>query len=232
MNPDLKAQKSTSFEVGIKGEVEGFKKKYFTRTFFELSLYKLKINDVIVPFVVDNDVFFRNAAVSNRTGVEVGFNTDVVKGLTLRGSYAYQNFKYDEYRAGVIDQFGNLTEQDFSDNYEPSNPKNFGTGELQYQYTFDNKYTAYIKSTIQYVGEMYSDDANSDSAKTEPYTLINAQIGADLNFKNFRLVAYGGFNNNTMRNICFINTNSDRFEYFEQGAKETFRWAHIAYMFR
>ncbi|NOS85081.1 MAG: TonB-dependent receptor, partial [Ignavibacteria bacterium] len=80
MNPDLKAQKSTSFEVGIKGELLSLKKKYFKNTFFEIAFYNTKIEDVIVPFVVDGDVFFRNAAVSKRTGLEVGVSSELVKG--------------------------------------------------------------------------------------------------------------------------------------------------------
>jgi outer membrane receptor protein involved in Fe transport len=39
INPDLKAQKSSSFEVGVKGEIAGLKKKYFKNTTFEIALY-------------------------------------------------------------------------------------------------------------------------------------------------------------------------------------------------
>lgn len=234
INPDLKPQKSTSFEVGIKGELQGIKNKYFNNTIFELALYKTQIKDVIVPFIVDANVFFRNAAISNRLGLEFGLSTEVIKGLTLKTSYAHQDFKYDEYKAGVIDAIGILTEKDFSGKYEPSNPKDFMTGELQYQYTLQKNYTFYIKSSVQYVGEMYSDDANTDSVKTEPYTLINVQAGVDFNFDKFRILAYGGLNNIADKKyVAFINTNSDRFEYFEQGSKRNFFGGlTLVYMFR
>lgn len=234
INPDLKPQKSTSFEVGIKGELEGIKNKFFKNTVFELVFYKTRIVDVIVPFIVEPDVFFRNAAVSNRTGVEFGLSTEIVKGLSLKTSYAHQNFRYDEYKAGVIDQIGNLTETDFSGKFEPSNPKDFMTGELQYQYTLKKNYTFYIKSSVQHVGEMFADDANSDSTKSAAYTLINAQAGIDMNINNFRILAYGGLNNIADKKyVAFINTNSDRFEYFEQGAKRNFFGGlTLVYMFR
>jgi iron complex outermembrane receptor protein len=234
LNPDLKAQKSTSFEVGIKGEVMGFKKKYFKNTFFEISFYRTKIDDVIVPFVVDNSVYFRNAAVSNRTGVEVGFSSEVLKGLTLKGSYAYQKFKYDSYIAGNVDSVGVLTEADYSGNIEPSNPDNFFTGEIMYQHTLAKKYTFYVKSNIQYVGSMFVNDANVDSLKTEAYTLINAQIGVDINFNKFRIVAYGGLNNIADKKyVAFININSDRQEYYESGPRRNFFGGlTLAYMFR
>lgn len=234
INPDLKAQKSASFEVGIKGEIAGLKKKYFKNTSFEIAFYHTKIDDVIVPFVVNNEVYFRNAAQSKRTGLEAGISSELVKGLTLKGSYAYQNFKYDKYLAGRIDLSGNLTNVDYSGNKEPSNPDNFFTGELMYQHTLAKKYTLYVKSSVQYVGSMFVDDANRDSLKTEPYTLVNAQVGIDCDFKNFRLVAYGGLNNIADKKyVAFINTNSDRREFYEAGPNRNFFGGlTLAYMFR
>lgn len=234
INPDLKAQKSSSFEVGIKGEIADFKKKYFKNTFFEIAFYKTKIEDVIVPFIVDGDVFFRNAATSNRTGLEVGVSSELIKGLTFKGAYTYQNFKYDTYLAGSIDQFGNLTDVNYSGNKEASNPDLFFSGELMYQYTFAKKYTLYVKGNTQHVGGMFVNDANTDSLKTDPYTLFNGQIGIDCNFNKFRLVAYGGLNNIADKKyVAFININSDRNEFYEAGPKRNFFGGlTLAYMFR
>ncbi|MCX7877653.1 MAG: TonB-dependent receptor [Ignavibacteria bacterium] len=234
LNPDLKPQKSTSIEAGIKGEVQGIKRKYFRNTFFELSFYRTKIEDVIVPFVVDGDVYFRNAAVSNRTGIELGFSSEVIKGLTLNGSYAFQNFKYDSYLAGDIDSAGTLTEKDFSGNYEPSNPKNFFTAEVKYQHTFGKYYTVYLKSNAQYVGDMFVDDSNTDSLKTEAYTLINAQLGLDITLNKFKFLIYGGLNNITDKKyVAFININSDRKEFYESGPKRNFfGGVSLGYIFR
>ena len=235
INPDLKPQKSTSFEAGIKGEIASFKKKYFKNTFFEVAFYNTKIEDVIVPFVVDGDVFFRNAAVSKRTGIEVGLNSEVVKGFTLKGAFTYQDFKYDKYEAGTIDSAGNLTNVDYSGNIEPSNPKMFVSGEAMYQHTFAKKYTVYVKSSFQHIGDMFVNDANVDSLKTASYSLLNAQIGLDLNFNKFRLVAYGGLNNITdQKYVAFININSDaNKDYYESGPKRNFFGGlTLAYMFR
>lgn len=222
INPDLKPQKSTSFEAGIKGEIASFKKKYFKNTFFEVAFYNTKIEDVIVPFVVDGDVFFRNAAVSKRTGIEVGLNSEVVKGFTLKGAFTYQDFKYDKYEAGTIDSAGNLTNVDYSGNIV-SNPKMFVSGEAMYQHTFAKKYTVYVKSSFQHIGDMFVNDANVDSLKTASYSLLNAQIGLDLNFNKFRLVAYGGLNNITdQKYVAFININSDaNKDYYESGPKNS-----------
>lgn len=234
MNPDLKPQKSTSFEAGIKGEVLGIQKKYFKNTFFEISFYNTKIEDVIVPFVVDGDVFFRNAATAKRTGIEVGFNSELFKGLTLKSAFTYQDFKYDEYLAGSIDSAGTLTDVDYSGNIEPSNPKTIFSGELMYQHTFSKKYTVYVKSNVQNVGDMFVNDENTDSLKTAGYTLLNAQLGIDFNFDKFRLVAYGGLNNITdQKYVAFININSANQDFYESGPKRNFFGGlTLAYMFR
>jgi iron complex outermembrane receptor protein len=235
INPDLNPQKSTSFEVGIKGEIAHVQKKYFKNTFFEIAFYNTKIDDVIVPFVVDGDVYFRNAATAKRTGVEIGVNSEVVKGLTLKGAFTFQNFKYDEYLAGTIDSAGNITNKDFAGNLEASNPKTFFSGEIQYQHTFSKKYTVYVKSNVQNVGDMFVNDANTDSLKTPGYTLVNAQLGVDLNFDKFRLVAYGGLNNIADKKyVAFININSDaNADYYESGPRRNFFGGlTLAYMFR
>lgn len=235
LNPDLLAQKSTSFEIGIKGESKGIKGKYFMNTFFELSFYHLKIEDAIVPFIVDGDAYFRNAAEVKRTGVELGFNTEFIKGLTLKSSFAYQNFKYSKYVAGTVDENGALVVRNFTNNFEPSNPKIFFSGELMYQHTFSRKYTFYIKSSMQHVGEMFVNDANMDSLKTASYSLINAQIGFDLNFNKFRLIAYGGLNNIADKKyVAFININSDsNRDYYEAGPRRNFFGGlTLAYLFK
>ncbi|MEO8512626.1 MAG: TonB-dependent receptor [Ignavibacteria bacterium] len=235
LNPDLLAQRSQNFELGIKGDiVNSSKTKFFKNTFFEVTAYRNRIEDVIVPFIVDGDPYFRNAASTNRMGLEAGFNTEIFNGLTLKAAYTYQNFKYDSYNAGSIDSAGNITNEDFSGNVEPSNPKQFASAELMYQHTFQKKYTFYIKSTFQQVGEMYVNDANSDSLKTAPYNLVNAQIGLDVNLKNIRILGYFGMNNIADKKyVAFIQINSDRNEFYESGPlRNFFGGLTLAYMFR
>ena len=157
-----------------------------------------------------------------------------MKGLTFKGSYTYQKFKYDSYLAGSIDGGGNLTNEDYSGNIEASNPDMFFTGELMYQHTIAKKYTLYAKTNFQHVGAMFVNDANTDSLKTASYSLINGQVGIDCNFDKFRLVAYGGLNNIADKKyVAFININSDRSEYYESGPmRNFFGGLTLAYMFR
>jgi iron complex outermembrane receptor protein len=232
LNPDLNAQKSTNFEGGIKGDLPNIKNKYFKNTFVELTFFHSKIDEVIVPFTVDNDVFFRNAATSKRTGLEFGFTSEVINGLTLKAAYTFSDFKYDKYTARTISE-GQTFDEDFSGNIEPSNPDNLFSGDLIYRYTLKKDYTFFIKGNYQYVGKMYVDDRNTDSLKTEAYSLLNGQIGVDLQFGNFKVLAYGGVNNITdEKYVAFININSDRYEYYESGPRRNFFGGlTLAYMF-
>lgn len=233
LNPDLKPQKSINFEGGIKGDLPSLKGKYFKNTFIELTFYHYKLEDVIVPFTVDNDVFFRNAATSNRTGLEAGLTSEIIKGLSLKAAYTFQNFKYDKYDAVSIDAQGNLSHEYFDGSKEPSNPDNFFSGEIVYRYTLKNNYTFFIKGNYQYVGTMFVDDRNTDSLKTEAYSLLNGQIGAELTLGNFKLLAYGGVNNITdEKYVAYININSDRMEFYESGPRRNFFGGlSLAYMF-
>ncbi len=233
LNPDLNAQRSTNFEGGIKGELPSLRNKFFRNTFVEVTFYHSKIDSVIVPFTVDNDVFFRNAATSKRTGVEVGLNSEVIKGLTIKAAYTFQNFKYEDYDAVTIDGLGNLSHENFDGNREPSNPEQMFSGDIVYRYTLKNDYTFFVKGNYQYVGAMFVDDRNSDSLKTEAYGLLNGQLGVDLTFNNFRLLAYGGVNNITDKKyVAFININSDRHEFYESGPRRSFFGGlTLAYLF-
>jgi len=233
LNPDLKPQKSTNFEVGLKGDLPNLENKYFKNTFVELTFYHIKLEDVIVPFTVDNDVYFRNAATSNRTGLEAGLTSEVIKGLTLKAAYTYQNFKYDKYDAVSIDAGGNLSHEYFDGSIEPSNPDNIFSGEIAYRYTLKKDYTIFIKGNYQYVGGMFVDDRNTDSLKTEPYSLLNGQLGLDMTLGNFKILAYGGVNNiSDEKYVAYININSDRQEFYESGPRRNFFGGlTLAYMF-
>ncbi len=226
INPDLKGQKSQNIEAGIKGNLPSLKGKYFTNTFVELTVFHNKIEDVIVPFTIDQNVYYRNAATSKRFGVEFGLSTDIIKYkgnlVSLKGAYTFSDFKYDKYTAKTIEGI-TITEQNFDGNYEPSNPKNLFSGELMYRHTFEGKYAVFAKTQLQYVGEMFVNDRNDDSLKTEAYSLINAQVGVDLTFGNLKLLAYAGVNNIADKKyVAFININADRSDFFESGPRRNF----------
>lgn len=236
INPDLKGQKSQNIEAGIKGNLPSIKDRYFTNTFVELTVFHNKIEDVIVPFTIDQNIFYRNAATSKRFGVEFGLKTDIIKYkgnlVTLNSAYTFSDFKYDKYTAKTIEG-DTITERNYDGNYEPSNPKSLFSGELMYRHTFEEKYAVFAKTQLLHVGEMFVNDRNDDSLKTEAYSLLNAQFGVDLTFGNVKLLAYAGMNNIADKKyVAFININADRSDYYEAGPRRNFfAGLTLGYMF-
>lgn len=233
INPDLNPQKSTNFELGYKGEIINKKSNVFTNTFIELTLFQTKLDDAIVPFTVDGDVYYRNAATVDRKGVEFGLNTKIVKGLDFKTAYTYSNFKYDSYTARSVSAKGEITDVDYSGNTEPANPENYFTSELSYTYNFTPLNSVFIRGNSLYCGSMYVNDKNVDSLKTSDYFLTGFQLGADLTVKDFRFLAYAGLNNLfDKKYVAFIQINSDRQEFYESGPRRNFFCGlNVSYIF-
>jgi len=223
INPDLQPQNTVSYELGYKGEIINKRSNIFPTTFIELSIFDTKIDNAIVPFTVDGNVFFRNAAVVKRTGVEFGFNSQVLSGLNLKAAYTYSNFRYGDYISRSIDATGNIVDEEYSGNKEPSNPDNNFSAELAYQYVYRKNYTFFAKATVQSIGSMFVDDKNLEEFKTQSYTLLGSQLGTNMTFKNFSLMAFAGLGNITNEKyVAFVQVNSDRLEFYEAGIPYNF----------
>lgn len=234
-NPELKAQESKNFELGIKGNIISYDAQYFRNILFEATLFNINIDNEIVPFEVLGDVFFRNAAATNRLGVELGTQLEVIEGLQFILSYTYSNFTYSSYSAKTIetDSTGNLVEleKDFSDNIVPSVPEHNIYISLAYSYPFTLNTNGFIKCSYMGVTGLWVDDANSD--KTDAYNLLNSVMGFDMKFGNFNLLLSAGINNIfDLVYVGFTNTNSADKRFYEAGApRNYFASLNLGYTF-
>ena len=221
LNPDLNAQKSKNFEVGIKGNIRNPEAQFFNNMSFEATFFNIFIEDEIIPFEVYGDVFFRNAAKTTRNGVEVGASVDVIEGLNLQASYTFSDFTYDEYIALTIDENLDTTSQNFAGNYAPSVPQHNAFFAAAYNHEIARGISAFVRGSVRYVSGMYVDDANSD--KTDDYTTLNAGIGLDMIFGKFNLLISGGVNNiSDLVYVGFVNINSSNGRYYEAGEPRNF----------
>ena len=221
LNPDLNAQKSKNFEIGIKGSLRSFDEQLFNNISFEATFFNILIEEEIIPFEVYGDVFFRNAANTTRNGIEVGGSVDVFGHLNLQGSYTYSDFTYDEYIALTIDENLDTTSQNFAGNYAPSVPQHNLFLAASYTHEFTRGITGFIRGSVRYVSGMYVDDANSD--KTDDYTTFNAGIGLDMVFGKFNLLLSGGVNNiSDLVYVGFVNINSSNGRFYEVGEPRNF----------
>lgn len=235
INPDLKPQKSRNFELGIKGNIVDFNRKYFINTYFELTFFNSIIEDEIVPFEVYGDVFYRNSAQTTRTGIEFGGKTEIIEGLRFTLAYTYSNFKYDKYSTISIDtdSTGNIVTntKDFSGNFVPSVPEHNLTTALEYEHYFNYNLIGFFKGSVQYVSGLYVNDANS--YKTEDYTLLGTTLGIDYRIGKINILLSGGLNNILdKRYVGFVNINSTSGRFYEAGEPRTFFASlHFGYTF-
>lgn len=219
LNPDLEPQKSNNFEVGIKGNLVYRGTKFFNNVYFEATFFNTIIEDEIVPFEVFGDVFFRNSAKTNRRGVEVGGNVEIIKGLNLKTAYTYSDFKYDEYIARTIEDSSGVIvtrDRDFSGKIVPSVPEHNFSIDLSYQHKVTKNVTAFIKGNYRYVSKMFADDGNT--AENDSYDILNTSAGLDLQFNRFNVLLSGGVINIFDKVYsAFININSTKKQYYEAG---------------
>ncbi|HZY09733.1 MAG TPA: TonB-dependent receptor, partial [Bacteroidota bacterium] len=176
INPDLQAQKSKNFELGIKGNILSPEALTFRKVYFDFTFFNIIIDDEIVPFEVFGDVFYRNAGRTNRTGLELGANVEIVKDVTMKSSYTFSHFTYDSYTAQTIelDALGNIitTDKSFVGNSVPSVPKHNLSISATYEHKFVDPLIGFIKLNYVHVSGLYVDDENSD--KTSGYNLVNS----------------------------------------------------------
>jgi len=221
LNPDLNAQESKNFEIGIKGNLRSFDEQMFNNVSFEVTFFNIFIENEIIPFEVYGDVFFRNAAKTTRNGLEVGGSVDVIEGLNLQASYTFSDFTYDEYIALNIDENLDTTSQNYAGNYAPSVPQHNAFFAAAYNHKITQDITGFIRGSVRYVSGMHVDDANSD--KTDDYTTLNAGLGLDMVFGKFNLLLSGGVNNiSDLVYAGFVNINSSNGQYYEAGEPRNF----------
>ena len=219
LNPDLQAQKSRNFEIGAKGNIIRAGSEFFRRSYIDVAFFNSIIEDEIVPFEIFGEVFFRNAAKTNRKGIELGITTEVIGGLKFKAAYTFSDFVYREYAAASIQ--ADTTIRDFSGNIVPSVPKHNATLSISYEHSFNEQVTGFVKETYNHVSGMYADDANS--GKTRGYNLLNTTAGVDVRFGGLNVLFSGGLNNLfDLLYVGFVNINSSSDEFYEAGEPRHF----------
>jgi iron complex outermembrane recepter protein len=230
LNPDLDAQKSGNFEFGIKGNILNKKSEFMRKLFFEVTFFNYKFSDEIVPFVINQTYYYRNAAKTNRTGVECGFKSEPFEGVDLIINYTRTNFKYDEYLATIYTPSGNYVEN-YSGNFVPSVPKNIFNFILEKEIEISENVNGLLLWDCDYLTEMYVNDKNSES--TSPYFYGNFMVGITYSSKNFGAIFYAGGNNIFDRRYTgFVNTNDFYGRFYSMGEPRNFySGLNISYKF-
>ena len=220
-NADIRPQESLNFELGIKGNRLKPEEDILRKILFEATFFQINVNNEIVPYEVLGDVYFRNAAETRRTGLELGGQLEIYRNLSFSLAYTYSNFLYNSYQARTIeiDSSGNFVEydRDFSGNIVPSVPKHNFYSALSYSRPLLRWLDGFGKLSYMGISGMWVDDANTD--KTEAYHLLNGVLGLDMRFGGFNVMVSGGINNIFDETyVGFTNTNSANKRFYEAGA--------------
>lgn len=219
LNPDLDVQKSQNFELGIKGNIVNPGAAFMRKLFFEATFFDYKISDEIVPFIISQKTYFRNAAKTNRMGIEVGVKSHPFEGVEFVVNYTITKFKYDNYKTTIYTPGVPVT-QDYSGNYVPSVPRNILNLILNYDFELTDALSVLLLWDCDYIGKMYVNDLNSDASSS--YFYGNSMVGLNYNDNFIGAIFYVGINNIfDKRYSGFININDFNERYFETGEPRT-----------
>ncbi|MCP4909923.1 MAG: TonB-dependent receptor [Bacteroidetes bacterium] len=218
-NQELKPQLTKSFELGVKGFLE-LNNDFLNRVRFEATFFNLNIDNEVVPYEIYGDVYFRNAAKTNRRGFEIGTQVRLLKKMDLIIAYTYSDFIYDSYSALTIeiDSIGNITEEEknFSGKVVPSVPVNNLFVSLNFSQNITKSIELFAKLSLNSVSGLWVDDANSD--RTNAYNILNSMLGIDIKAGGFYFVISGGVSNILDEvYVGFVNTNSAEQRFYEPG---------------
>ncbi|MEO0776766.1 MAG: TonB-dependent receptor [Bacteroidota bacterium] len=197
-NPDLEAQRSQNFELGL---------RYFTdgKWLAALNYYYIRSQRELVPFELaafPDRSFFRNAGRSQRQGVELElqYRSRIWK-MSL--AYTFSDLRYRDYR---------LPDGDFSGNQLPGIPRHL----LAWQGQLLARKGLRVQLRARYVGELYTNDANA--VEDLDYLLANIQIGYHRKWKQYNFKPFLGVNN--LLNVKYndnIRINAFGQRYYESG---------------
>ncbi len=203
VNPGLKPEKGTQFELGTKGSMME------DRLFYTLAMFNATFSNKMTAVAVPNPEntatlysYITNGGSLNNNGLEllvkyaaISSGTGFVTALNPFLNFTYSDFKYKDFTyekiGTTVNDADSLIVVDYSGNTVAGVPPVvFNIG-----FDIDTKPGLYGNVNLNYRDAMYftSDELN----QTSSYTLLNAKLGYKHTFGHFGLDVYFGANNIT-----------------------------------
>lgn len=198
-NPDLQPEHAHSTEVGAKGSV--------ARVAYDIALYRMRIDDELIPFEVPSSPgrqFYRNAGATEHRGGEVDLATIIAPGLTAHGSFTVVDAHYLQYAPGGTSYAGNRV---------PGIAPHIGT--LALEWGLPTERFLAVEERVQSATPV--SDAND--AHSPGYAVTNVRAAAHVH----GIGLFGGIGNlfdRAYNTSVVINATGGR--YYEPGAGRTF----------
>lgn len=201
LNPDLKPQYSTTYEVGLKGIALGEMQ-------YDVGAFDTEVRDELIPYEVPGGsgrTYYRNAGRTRRQGVEVGLHA-MVGEFELGGSYTISHFRFRQF---VVDSAS------YAGNSIPGVPAT----QLQLAATWHRDgWFATVEGVA--TGHLFVNDANTATAPG--YSIVNVRLGATSVLGNPWIAPVFGVSNLfDVRYIGSVSVNASNGKYYEPSPART-----------
>ena len=174
INRNIKPEKAWSYEAGVRFSL------FRNITFIDLALYYMKVNDLIVPKRVEEDIYVgMNAGASLHRGIELAVQQWLWgkrKSAEKTTFSALLNLTYSANKFNFLDFVED--ENDFSGNQIPGMPEHYFAGSIDLKTTLG----LYSKIEVLSSGKIPLNDFNSRF--TDSWTVLNVMAGYSVSLKN------------------------------------------------
>jgi iron complex outermembrane receptor protein len=201
INRDLKPQRSTTYEVGVKG-VGGGGLQY------NAALFATGVHDELIPFDIPGGGgrrYFRNAGRTSRRGVELGAGLAIGR-VDLGGAYTYANYRFVDFTVDTAHYAGNRIPGIPRQTFQASAAVRSAIATLVTEATLADR--------------MFVNDANSESAPG--YAIFNARVvsSALWNGSGVELVL-GAQNLFDTKYVSSVSVNAAGGKFYEPGTQRS-----------
>jgi len=202
INRDLKAQRSTTYELGLKG-VGALALQY------NAALFATAVHDELIPFDIPASGgrrYFRNAGRTSRRGFELGIGAAIAP-IEIGGAYTYANYRFVDFTVDTAHYAGNQI---------PGIPRQTFQASASLHALFA---TLVTETTV--ADRVFVNDANSESAAG--YSLFNARIVSSATLgKSAAELTLGVQNLFNKRYISSVSVNAAGGKFYEPGSLRSF----------
>lgn len=202
LNPSLEPEIMRSVEIGVSGMWPFGMTHWPGRRFmYDLSLYFLTIDDMLIPFQAPNteEEYFRNAGKTRSKGAELQFDWYPVKGLRASLAYTFMDFLFKDFE--VETTVGDTIQRvQLEGNDVPGVPSHQMFAAVAYEHPVG----AYSEINLRWVDDYFANDFNGPSPGSDQslsnfindaYTVVDLRFGFQRSFNTIGGELFLGINN-------------------------------------
>jgi iron complex outermembrane recepter protein len=202
INRDLKPQRSTTYEIGVKGVTKAAVQ-------YNASLFATTVHDELIPFDIPGGGgrrFFRNAGRTSRRGLELGSGANIGP-VELGAAYTYANYRFVDFTVDTAQ---------FAGNRIPGIPSNTFEGTA----TLHGFFGAFVTEATL-ANRMFVNDANSESSPG--YAIFNARLVTRAGMgRSAAELTVGAQNLFDTKYVSSVSVNAAAGKFYEPGSQRSF----------